>query len=68
MVNPVLTILFDLFIIGSALAISSAMLGEYFSSRQPQIGSSRKYQVRTPQPGKRRGSLRQPPASHRRAA
>jgi len=41
MVNPVLTIIFDLFLIGSALALISAMATEYLVSREPHVGSTR---------------------------
>jgi hypothetical protein len=41
MVNPVLTIIFDLFLIGSALALVSAMATEYLVSREPHVGSTR---------------------------
>jgi len=40
-INPVLTILFDLFLIGSALAVSAAMVGEYFLHREPHVGDSK---------------------------
>ena len=40
MIHPVLTILFDLFIIGSALAVASAMVIWYLQSRGPHIGHS----------------------------
>jgi hypothetical protein len=38
MVNPVLTVAFDLFLIGSAVAVIAAMLDEHFSSRRPSVG------------------------------
>jgi hypothetical protein len=38
MVHPVLTILFDLFIVGSALAILGALVAEQYALRQPAIG------------------------------
>ncbi len=40
MVNPILTVLFDLFLIGSAIAIIAAMVQEYFDSRTPSIGGT----------------------------
>ncbi len=40
MVNPILTVLFDLFLIGSALAIIAAMVQEYVDSRTPSIGGT----------------------------
>lgn len=42
MVNPVLTILFDLFLIGSALAIAAGMINEYRASRTLSVGGSRR--------------------------
>jgi hypothetical protein len=45
MVNPVLTIIFDLFLIGSALALISAMATEYLVSREPHVGSTRAARV-----------------------
>lgn len=41
MVNPLLTVLFDLFLVGSAITIIAAMVDEYFSSRTPSIGGGR---------------------------
>ena len=41
MVNPILTILFDLFLVGSAIAIIAAMTQEYFDSRGASIGGNR---------------------------
>jgi len=38
MVNPVLTLLFDLFLVGSAVAIIAAMVQEYLGSRRPSVG------------------------------
>lgn len=38
MVNPALTILFDVFIIGSALGVLGYMAAEYLQSRQPTVG------------------------------
>jgi hypothetical protein len=38
MVNPLLTILFDIFLIGSALAVSAGMVAEYLATREPQVG------------------------------
>lgn len=66
MVNPLLTILMDLFIIGSAVAISAAMLAEYLGSREPQVGTTRKYQAKV-QP-KRRATMHRMPVQRRRAA
>lgn len=66
MVNPLLTILLDLFIIGSAVSISAAMLAEYLGSREPQVGTTRKYQPKA-QP-RRRATMHRIPAQRRRAA
>ena len=38
MVNPLLTILFDIFLIGSALAVTAGMVAEYLASREPHVG------------------------------
>ncbi|MEX1103111.1 MAG: hypothetical protein WED87_02605 [Dehalococcoidia bacterium] len=38
MVNPVLTILFNLLLVGSALTIVAAMVQEYFDSRTDSVG------------------------------
>lgn len=38
MVNPLLTVIFDLFLIGSALAIVAAMVGEAITNRPPSVG------------------------------
>ncbi len=68
MVHPILTVLFDLFIIGAAVSISAAMIGEYLASREPQIGTTRKYQPRRQPQLRRRSSMHRFPAQHRRAA
>ena len=49
MVNPLLTILFDLFLIGTAVAICAAMVEEYLASREPVV----------------RGSMRRPTTTRR---
>ena len=41
MVNPVLTILFDLVLIGTALGLIASMATEYFVTREPHVGSER---------------------------
>ena len=38
MVNPLLTILFDIFLIGSALAVAGGMVAEYLATREPHVG------------------------------
>lgn len=38
MVNPVLTLLFDLFLIGSGLAVVTGMVLEYRASRRAAVG------------------------------
>jgi hypothetical protein len=38
MVNPLLTILFDIFLIGSALAVTAGMVAEYLANREPHVG------------------------------
>ena len=40
MVNPLLTLLFDLLLIGSALAIIASMAHEYLRSRTPSVGDA----------------------------
>ncbi|MFN8508838.1 MAG: hypothetical protein U0547_14905 [Dehalococcoidia bacterium] len=40
MVNPLLTILFDLFIVGTAIAVCAAMVEEYLASREPVVRGS----------------------------
>lgn len=39
MVNPLLTALFDLFLIGSAGTIIAGMVQEYLASRHPSVGA-----------------------------
>lgn len=39
MVNPVLTILFDIFLIGSATAVIAALVYEQRLSRLPRVGA-----------------------------
>ncbi len=69
MVNPVLTILFDLFLIGSALLVTAGMTAEYLVSREPHIGSNHPSRKVTPagQVG-RREIVHRVPAQRRRAA
>ena len=68
MVHPILTILFDLFIIGSAVTISAGMVAEYLASREPQVGTTRKYQPKSQPQARRRGTVHRFPADRRRAA
>lgn len=39
MVNPILSIVFDLFLIGAATSITAALIEEYRAGRAPYIGS-----------------------------
>ena len=47
MVNPVLTALFDFFLIGSGGVIVAGMIEEYHSSRQPAAGRTRRVACRS---------------------
>ncbi len=38
MVNPLLTIMFDIFLVGSALVILGGMVAEYRAAKQPSVG------------------------------
>jgi hypothetical protein len=40
MINPVLTLLFDLFLIGSASTIIAGMVQEYLTGRTVSVGST----------------------------
>lgn len=40
MINPVLTLLFDLFLIGSASTIIAGLVQEYLASRTISVGST----------------------------
>ncbi len=42
MINPVLTILFDLFIVGSALTIVASLVAEQWAMREPAVGRVRR--------------------------
>ena len=70
MVHPILTVLFDLFIIGSALTIGSAMVAEYLVAREPRVGTSRRYQPKyqAPAPSRKRATIHRMPSQPRRAA
>lgn len=41
MVNPLLTLLFDLLLIGTAGSVVAAMVTEYLANRQPAVGTTR---------------------------
>jgi hypothetical protein len=49
-VNPVLTIAFDLFLIGSAAGVIAGMVAEYFRGRRPVIGTPAPGTFVVPQP------------------
>ncbi|MGI8927314.1 MAG: hypothetical protein ACR2HN_11830 [Tepidiformaceae bacterium] len=49
MINPVLTILLDVFLIGSAIAIAAAMVAEYRSGQWPAVGSRPRSKQPAPQ-------------------
>lgn len=55
MVNPVLTVLVDLVLIGSALAILSAMVAEGWVDRRPRVGAKRIRPQRLPPTRRDRG-------------
>ena len=51
MVNPLLTIAFDIFLIGSAVVIAGGMVNEYLAAKKEAIGGGRRARVRAlPQP------------------
>lgn len=70
MVHAVLTILFDFFIIGSAVAIGAAMFSEYLAAREPHVGSTRRHLARhvTSPRAVSRPRMQRLPAQRRRAA
>jgi hypothetical protein len=70
MIHPVLTALFDLFLIGSALAVGGGMLAEYFVLREPHVGSFRRTRpaARTRTMSQRRGTIHRFPAPRTRRA
>jgi hypothetical protein len=41
MVNPLLTVLFDLLLIGTAGSVVAAMVTEYLANREPAVGTTR---------------------------
>jgi hypothetical protein len=45
MVNPVITFLFDLFLIGAATGIIAGMVAEYLASRRPSVGATPGFSV-----------------------
>ena len=68
MVNPVLTILFDLFLIGAALAVTAGIAMEYLAQREPHVGTTRVRRMPSaPQP-RRRATIHRMPSQRRRAA
>lgn len=69
MVNPVFTILFDLFLIGTAVAVSATMVAEYLGSREPHVGTTRRNRAMRAQPasGTKR-SMSRASSPRRRAA
>jgi hypothetical protein len=69
MVNPLLTILFDLFLIGSALAVTAGIAAEYLVTREPHVGTTRRPRRVSPAPhARRRATVHRFPAERRRAA
>jgi len=69
MVNPVLTIIFDLVLVGGALAIASAMATEYLMCREPHVGSTRPARAARARPAyRRRAETREPGMARREAA
>ncbi|MEO9254258.1 MAG: hypothetical protein ABI305_01860 [Tepidiformaceae bacterium] len=54
MIHPLLTLMFDLFLIGSAGSILAAMTAEYFANRGPAVGRSHAARplTRAQQPGR----------------
>ena len=67
MINPVLTILFDLFLIGTAVAVTASMVGEYLASREASVGTTRPRRVARPAPVRRGATVHRFP-ERRRAA
>lgn len=41
MIHPLLTLMFDLFLVGSAISILAAMTAEYIANRDPAVGHTR---------------------------
>ena len=68
MVNPALTLLFDLYLVGSALAVSAAMAAEYLVTREPHVGTSRPKPPVATRTVRRRATVHRMPAQRRRAA
>jgi hypothetical protein len=68
MVNPLLTILFDIFLVGSAVAVSAAMATEYFIAREPHVGRTRPQRPVATRTVRRRATVHRMPAPRRRAA
>jgi|GEM_PF-6946030 len=53
MVNTLLTVIFDIVLIGTALVILCGMVAEYRASKQPSVGGQRLMRF-TPQRARRR--------------
>ncbi|MGE0598757.1 MAG: hypothetical protein AB7J35_02890 [Dehalococcoidia bacterium] len=71
MVNPFLTIVFDLFLIGSALTVAASMAAEYFITREPHVGAMRRARPahsRTHERRATRATIHRMPSTRRRAA
>ena len=68
MVNPAFTILFDIFLIGSAIAVSTAMAAEYLLAREPHVGTTHPRRTVATRTSRRRATIQRMPAPRRRAA
>lgn len=74
MVHPLLTFLFDLLLIGTALSVIAAMTIEYLASKEPSVGrpATQTFLVRRPATGRvtqlRTGSRGAVPQLRRRHA
>ena len=68
MVNPLLTILFDLVLVGGATAILAAMVAEYLACREPHVGSARVRPAQRAVPGPGRVAMKAGGTPSRRRA
>lgn len=72
MVNPLITLLFDLFVIGSAAFVLAGLAAEYRAHRTPVVGTRRHFLTaeRRPalKPFARAGAAPERPSYRRRAA